>query len=646
MLKQRQSSFRRILVSKILLLSVPVLLIGETVAYKKASSSLLDTSRQNLTANAIIKGKNLDDAIATLKANLFTASQTEALKSGEIPAVQLFFTQLTAHLPPQVECIQLTNAQTQQVITSTCSQTVEMLSSPSPDGITIEPILPPKFGTTGKRETHNHLRLLLSSPVYDKTGQWRYNLIFQSKFAHEIVTNQPGVLAGSTVIIAENGTILSHPISSYIGSNINEHDDAERLAQIVKDALQGHQDSLHLFFGNKGEELLVGYTAINNPTIPNQKWVIMAVTPVSNALYGLGQIKVILVTLTVGLVATSLAAALYLARCLARPVEELRDYALNLHSHNSTTPVPRDFSIREFNQLSQALDQMVERLKAWAEEVEASWQEAKAANQSKTQLLATASHELRNPLNTILNYVRLVREGLCDSREEELEYLQIADSAAMYLLAILNNILDNSKSEAGKLAVALEAIDLRDILKDVVNLQSVNVQQKGLQLNISQMETAIPVNVDPLKLKQVLINVIGNATKFTEVGSINIHTKMQATEAEPQVIILIQDTGIGIDLAQQQKLFRPYVMVDSNSARKGGTGLGLAISRNLIELMGGTITLESAGLHQGTTVKITLPLLNTEALLSVQQSEVTDENALLFAPSCLSVNICPASSEK
>jgi signal transduction histidine kinase len=319
---------------------------------------------------------------------------------------------------------------------------------------------------------------------------------------------------------------------------------------------------------------------------------------------------------------------LYLSRYLARPVEELRDYALNLNSHHSAESVPHNFQIREFNQLAQALDQMVERLKAWAEELEIAWKEAKTANNVKSKFVATTSHELRNPLHTIINCIRLVRDGMCDDREEEMEYLLHADEAAIHLLGIINDLLDLSKIEEGKLSVVTEPINLRKLLQEVINLQSVNVQKKGLQLKINLGQEVIAIKADAAKLKQVLINVIGNATKFTEAGSIAIATEIENNFRQSQVIITVTDTGVGIDPAQQHKLFRPFVMADSANTRKfEGTGLGLAISRNLIELMGGTITLESAGINQGTTIAIALPLIDASLLSTSAHQEVSEERS-------------------
>ena len=623
MTNSRQSSFRRILVTRILLLFVPVLLIGEIVALNKARSSILGTARQNLTESAISKGERIGDAIAILKANLLSVSKTTVIPSGSPIQEQEILTQLRQQLPASIECIQLTNLLNQKIIASSCGdQTIGELRLPLPsDGIDVKAIFPPNTGITGKRNTQNQLRLVLSAPVSDSRRNLVYSLSIQSALYQQI-RNPPGSLTGAMVVIAEDGTILAHPFADWVGTNINQHPNASQLKSIIKNAIAGQNDSINLSF-TKGKELVAGYTAIANPLTQQQqqKWIVLAVTSVDNALFGLEEIKLILIVLTVGLIGTSLLASLYLAPYLARPVEELRDYALNIHSHHAAQPVPHNFQIREFNQLAQALDQMVERLKAGAEELEIAWKEAKSANQIKSQFLATTSHELRNPLHTIINCIRVVEDGLCDDREEEMEFLKRADETTIHLLSIINDLLDISKIEAGKLSVVTTPLDLRQILLEVINLQSVNVQQKGLQLKCELDPKPIPIKADAAKLKQVLINVIGNATKFTDTGSITIATEIQYSTAKSQVVVIVKDTGIGIDPTQQHKLFRPFVMVNGTTTRQfEGTGLGLAISRNLIELMGGSITLESVGLHQGTTLKITLPLIDI-SLLPVPKKE-------------------------
>ena len=623
MAKSRQSSFRQILVTRILLVFIPVLLVGEMVALNKARSSLLNTAQQNLTESAVNKGEKITDDIAALRSNLITASQTKVIQSGSHFQIEQFLKQLKKQLPTQTDCLQLTRIKKGEIIASSCGVQEIMPSglSLTSNDVDIQFILPSQSGKTGKRDKQNQLQLFLSIPVSNQRGNLAYRLSMKTTL-YQQNPNHPGSLTGFLVVIAEDGRVLAHPLPERIGTNIKDYTDVDRIQAIVKNALSGSNNSSNLSF-IEGQELVAGFTATTKPitTKPSQRWIILAVTSVENALFGLEEIKLILIVLTVGLIGASLLASFYLVPYLAGPVEELRDYAINLHSHHAAQPIPRNFKIREFNQLAQALDQMVERLKDWAEELEIAWKEAKSANQVKSQFLATTSHELRNPLNIIINCVRLVRDDLCDSREEELEFLKKADDTAIHLLGIINDLLDISKIEAGKLSVITVPLDLRQLLLEVINLQSVNIQYKGLQLICDIGDKPIPIKSDSIKLKQVLINIIGNATKFTDEGSIQI--TMSINRHQQYVLVSIKDTGIGIDPGEQGKLFRPFVMVDGTTTRKfEGTGLGLAISRNLIELMGGKITLESLGLNQGTTVIIKLPLIDLALLPNLEKKDV------------------------
>lgn len=647
MAKLNQSSFRRILLSRILLVSVPVLFIGEAITFRKARSSLLETAQQNLTESAVTKGESISDALMSLKATLLMASQTSVLQTGTAKNAQQFLNQLAAQQPKIIQCVQLTDIQTNNIVASTCRnnrlisnteydswQPQQQAQFIMPDKIHIKPLLKQHVDKTKVTRSQCQLQLVLSAPVYNSAGQLRYALSFESALQQkerelsEVSRPwwySPGSLAGSTLVIDQNGTILVHPIAARVGRNIQQEVNAKRLQSIVNNLIAEQEDLTYLSFEKNGVEFLAGYTAIASPISnnPNQRWIILAVTRLDNVLFTLREIKLILFVLTIGLLGASLLATLYLARDLARPVEKLRDYALNLQSHHAAERVPHNFKIREFQQLAEALDNMVERLKAWADEIETAWEEAQAANKLKNEFLATTSHELRTPLNAIIGCVRLVRDGCCDDPEEEMEFLERADVAAIHLLGIINDLLDVAKIEAGKLSVVMEPIDLCHVLKEVINLQSVQIHQKGLQLIVPDWQEAILVQADPAKLKQVLINVIGNAVKFTHEGSITIKSVIESVETQvnspsiSRVVVTVQDTGVGVAPDQQHKLFRPFVMVDGTTTRNfGGTGLGLAISRNLIELMGGSIMLCSAGSGQGTTVAIAMPILNVSPLRS------------------------------
>ncbi|MEQ8538118.1 MAG: ATP-binding protein [Coleofasciculus sp. D1-CHI-01] len=685
MAKPGQSSFRRVLLSRLLLLSVPVLLLGVYVTYRKARSTLLDTARQNLTESAVRKGESIQEAISALQANLLTASQAIVFRSQSSTGYQQFINQLAQQLPTPINCVQLSDIQTQDIVSSTCNQSLpvsqqvisqwssqqgEVSVDPSQIDVTVLPPLAPSTPATKEAEANedkSQLPLLLSAPVYNAEGQLQYALslcstLLQSK------SIKPGSLSGEPVVITQAGKILVHPIAQEVGRNINQELDSSRLESLVEDAIAGRESFIHLDLD--GQEYVAGYTAIESPiSKSDQQWIILAVTPLESALIGLQDIRQVLFILTCGLIAASILATIYISRDLARPLEKLRDCALHESQLHSNYRIPHTFKIREINQLAEALDGMFERLKHWAEELEAAWKEAQAANRLKNEFLATTSHELRTPLNGIIGCLRLVKDGFCDDREEELDFLQRADEAAIHLLNIINDVLDLAKLESGKLSVEVELIDLRQLIDEVIHLQAVSIKSKGLEFNTKNLHEKLPVLADPAKLKQVLINVIGNSAKFTDSGSITVSTQIetasdktqpvvntddstlvanvstipsngQVTENQgteellpAQVVVTVKDTGIGIDPVQQSKLFRPFVMVDGSTTRKyGGTGLGLAISRNLIELMGGTITLFSAGEGQGTTVNISLPLVETKG-------QDTDEQLDSESPSQLSTEL-------
>ena len=641
MTNSSHSSFRRLLLSRLLLLSIPVLLIGVFFTYKKARSALLETARQNITESAVKKGESINQSIEALRTILLTASNTVTLKLGTTIEQQIFVEQLTEQLPTEIQCVQLTDVLSREITASTCGkQTFGRIpvrfwpqqrnqTFLNPSQVYIKSILPgDSVSTTAKyvnlQQRSGQLELLLAVPVYNIEGKIRYVLCVKVALLKPEKV-EPGSLTGYPVVINEQGTILAHPVAERVGRNIQQEKDAERLESLVKSALAGQQNFLHLFsFEKKSVELLAGYTSIPDPVTgsQNQRWIIVAFTRLDDALSQLTAIWQVLLFMTFALIAASGLATLYISYELARPLEKLRDYALKEKQMRSTGQIPQDFKIREINQLAVAFNGLVKQLKAWVEKFETAWKEAQTANQLKSEFLATISHELRTPLNGIIGCIRLVRDGYCDDREEEMELLQQADDAAIHLLDVIKDILDISKIEAGKLSLSIQPINLAHSLKEVISLQTVSMQQKGLELKIPQLHSEIIVEADPAKLRQVLINIVGNAVKFTESGSITISTRIESvkreetpntsdpTLADQMVVVTVKDTGIGIDPAQQHKLFRAFAMVDGSTTRKyGGTGLGLAISRNLMELMGGNVSLSSEGKDKGTTVEIRIPLV-------------------------------------
>ncbi|ARI83375.1 HAMP domain-containing protein [Microcystis sp. LEGE 00066] len=624
-----QSSFRRILLSRLLLVSVPVLLMGVYVTYRKARSAFLETARQNLTESAIRKEDNIEQSIQLLRANMITAGESLVLKQGTLAEKEAFLQQLTVLLPNQINCVKLIDIKTKKpLLNRACEPAIlEVLPlerwakkrtsfAGNIENILIRSL--PRKLLIKSPNNNRQLELIFAVPIYDNQGQLRSGLILQTSLLYREKV-LPGSLSGYPVVISENGIILAHPYFHRIGSHISQEADAERLNLIIDNAVRGRRRFLHLFsFEKYGKELVAGYSSLPSPVTgeSSQKWVVLAISSLSQALAPLQQIWEAIFYLISGLLLAYLVAIVLIARDLARPLEKLRDYALNIQKIPSQKIRPQNFNIREINQLASSLEEMLERLRLWGEEIVKSRQEAENASQLKNQFLANTSHELRTPLNGIIGSIRCVMDGFCNSEEEEKEYLQQADKAAVHLLEIIDDILSIAKIEAGKLSVDPEPVDLHQIINEVVSLQTASLQGKHLKLNLLFCPENPIVYADPTKLKQVILNVISNSIKFTETGTISLITHLEY----PQAIITIVDTGIGIDPQQQLKLFRPFVMIDGSTTRKfSGTGLGLAISKNFMKVMGGDITISSQGQGLGTTVEIILPLVGEKKLDSTPE---------------------------
>lgn len=230
---------------------------------------------------------------------------------------------------------------------------------------------------------------------------------------------------------------------------------------------------------------------------------------------------------------------------------------------------------------------------------------AEAASQAKSRLLANVSHELRTPLNAILLYSQLLKAEAGDHGVQELvPDLERIESAAGHLLKLINQILDFSRIEAGKLELHLEEFDLPALLVEVVALMEPMARESGNRLETELANLPALMVGDQMKLRQCLLNLLSNASKFTQRGEI----LLRAFEEEGTLVLSVRDTGVGMQREDLERLCRPFFQVDSpNNQKGGGTGLGLAITKQLCELSGGVLNCSSEP-GQGSTFEIRLPL--------------------------------------
>lgn len=258
----------------------------------------------------------------------------------------------------------------------------------------------------------------------------------------------------------------------------------------------------------------------------------------------------------------------------------------------------------EQEEINRLLDHMVkvrtEELLLKTEEAERAKQQAESAVRAKSEFLANMSHEVRTPMNGMIGMTQLLADTPLNY--EQKHYINTIQASCEALLRIINDILDYSKIEAGKLAIEQTNFDVHQLLAECASLFAVPAKERGLPI-YTQIKEDVPQWLigDPTRIRQVIINMLGNAYKFTERGSVNLRAKLREDKGKEGIWLQfeVEDTGIGISLEQRERLFQSFSQADSSVTRKyGGTGLGLAISRSLVRLMNGDIGVKSIP-HQG-----------------------------------------------
>ncbi|HWS71458.1 MAG TPA: response regulator, partial [Thermoanaerobaculia bacterium] len=288
---------------------------------------------------------------------------------------------------------------------------------------------------------------------------------------------------------------------------------------------------------------------------------------------------------------------------------------LNLLAVEKQVSRDRDYTLRaepegddEVGKLIDGFNEMLTEIRARDAELQIAKEKAESASKTKSAFLANMSHELRTPLNAIIGYSEMLQEDAADNGHDDLlPDLQKVHSAGRHLLELINDILDLSKIEAGKMELSYERFELAPLVEQLASTVRPLIEQNGNKLTIEVKDGVRDMVADPMRVRQVLLNLLSNATKFTKNGTVSLTVSRAEERGVQWMDFAVRDTGIGMTEEQVGRLFQAFVQADSSTTRQyGGTGLGLAISQRFALMMGGCIDVVSAE-GKGTTFTLRLP---------------------------------------